>query len=143
MVRQPAVPRLFAAGGWGFDKNGVRVLGSFGKGLALFAGGWFRCAAVQRIRYQANPENRLLALIQKLHLPLRIPPELAADSANHLGAGTGQLLPGSIVVGQFDALLRRAGITAISNPKEIERHILTYRGPRGAGLKAPLGNGVI
>jgi hypothetical protein len=48
------------------------------------------------------------------------------------------------VVGKFDALLRRTGITAISNPKEIERHD-TYlqKTAREDRVRAPLGNGVI
>jgi hypothetical protein len=111
---------------------------AFGAGPPSLAGGGFWSAAVQRIRDQANPKNRLLTLVQELHLPLRILAELAADSANHLGTGTGQLLPGGVVVGKFNALLRRTGITAISNPKEIERHD-TYpqKPPAGDRLRGP------
>ena len=82
----------------------------------------FRPAVVQRVGHQADPENRLLALVEQLHFPLRVAAELAADSTDHVGAGTGELLPSRIVIGQLDAVLGRTRITAISNPKEIERH---------------------
>src|SRR5579872_4118987 len=106
----------------GEGRRGVELLGAFGTWPTRLAGRRFRSAIVQGVRHQADPENRLLALVEQLHFPLRIAAELATDSTDHVGAGTGELLPSRIVIGQLDAMLRRARITAVSNPKEIERH---------------------
>src|SRR5947209_19432717 len=111
--------------------------GAPGAGLSLVDPLW--PAAIERVRRKRDPENRLLALVEQLHFPLGVLSELAANPADHVGAGTGQLPPGCIAIGQFDALFGCAGVAAISDAKEKERHEHKTREnrPRGA-VTAPL-----
>ncbi|KGJ66229.1 hypothetical protein BJA5080_02848 [Bradyrhizobium diazoefficiens SEMIA 5080] len=55
-------------------------------------------------------------------MPFGVFLELAGDASGHVGAGAGHLLPGQIAIGKFRRLVRTAGIAAVSDSKEIERH---------------------
>ena len=77
---------------------------------------------IQRFRHQSNSENRLFGLVQKLHLPLGVFVEFAGDAADHIAANAGQLFPCSFAVGKFGAVIGSAGVAAISDAEEIERH---------------------
>src|SRR6516165_6639740 len=79
-------------------------------------------AVVQRFRDDADAEHRALLLVEQLHLPFRILPELARDPGGHVGAGARQRAPSIIAVGAFGAELRCAGVAAVADAKEVERH---------------------
>ncbi len=61
----------------------------------------------------------------KLHFPFGIRLELAGNSADDVGANAGQLVPCGVATGKLDTLIGSAGIAAISDTKEIERHGIT------------------
>lgn len=64
----------------------------------------------------------MLGLVQKLHFPFGIQFEFAGNSANEIGANAGQFVPGGIAISKLGALTGGAGIPAIPDAKEIERH---------------------
>jgi hypothetical protein len=80
---------------------------------------------VERLRYQADSENRPLGFVQKLHFPFGILLEFSGNAADDAGANAGQLFPGGIVISKFGALIGSAGKAAVSDAKKIERHGMT------------------
>src|SRR6185437_15188598 len=90
----------------------------------LIVFGWL---LVERLRDNSDAENRLARLVQHLHLPLGIFRELARNAARHVGADGGQLLPGSIAIGAFGALIGAARVAAILDAEEVKRHGRTNR----------------
>ena len=77
---------------------------------------------VQGLADKTNSEDRLLGLVQKLHLPFGVFLEFAGNAADHIAANAGQLFPRGNPVGKLDALFGGAGVFAISDAKKIERH---------------------
>src|ERR1700738_1274261 len=79
-------------------------------------------ALIQRLRDQANSKNRLPRLVQELHLPFGVFDELAGNVAHHVAANTRHFLPCGNAVGKFRAVIADAGMRAMSDTEEIERH---------------------
>src|SRR5258708_31392479 len=75
-----------------------------------------------RLAHQANPEDRILGFVQKLHLPIGILLEAARNAADQIGADRRHLAPGRVAVFAFIGLVGRSGISAVVNAKEVQRH---------------------
>src|SRR5437868_14157041 len=75
-----------------------------------------------RLRHETNPEYRLFGLVQQLHLPVGILLEAAGNAADQIGANRRRLGPGRLAVLAFIWLVGRARISAVADPKEVERH---------------------
>ena len=70
-------------------------------------------------RDEADPEHRLLALVQQLHLPFGILLQAARNAAEQVAAHLGHLGPGGFTAFEFGALVGRAGVAATADPKKI------------------------
>src|ERR1700737_226106 len=82
-----------------------------------------RCGSLtQRFRHEADSEYGLLGLVQELHLPFGVWLQAAGNATEKIGANAGHLGPRSLATRQFRSLIGRAGIAAVANPEEIQRH---------------------
>jgi hypothetical protein len=80
------------------------------------------CAVWERFRDQPNAKHGLFGFVQKLHLPFCVFSEVSGDAANEFTANFCHFCPGCLVASKFDGVTGRAGKTAISDAKKIERH---------------------
>jgi len=94
---------------------------------------------IQRFRHQADSEERLSGFVQHLHLPFRVFGEFAGNAADHVAANAGQFFPRGVAIGELGAKLGRAGVAAVSDAKEIERHGVK---PMREGRSRPVKNHV-
>jgi len=79
-------------------------------------------ALAERFRDQANPEHRLLGLVQKLHLPVGILLQAAGNAADQIGANRRHFGPGRVAAFEFMGFVGGTGISAMADPEEIQRH---------------------
>jgi hypothetical protein len=85
-----------------------------------------RSPAIRKFRPETDSKNGPFGLVQKLHFPLGILFELAANFADQVGANAGQLVPGSVAIGKLDALFGSPGVAPVSDAKEKKRHGVRY-----------------
>src|ERR1700737_439194 len=86
-----------------------------------------RCRATRSLladglRDEADPEDRLLALVEQFHLPFATLLQAARNAAEQVAANLGHLGPGGFTVLEFGSLVGRPRITTIANPEKIKRH---------------------
>jgi len=82
----------------------------------------FPIGVLERLRNQANPEDRPPGFIQQFHLPLGVFGELAGNVRDYVPADAGHFLPGGIMIGKLRAVIVDACILAMSNAEEEDRH---------------------
>src|SRR5665213_1547162 len=86
---------------------------------------WLEAACgrlAQRLRHQADPEHRLLDLVEEFHVPVGVLFQVASNAAKQVGADPGHLDPGSLAAFKFRGLVGRAGIATVADSKKIQRH---------------------
>src|SRR5260370_27667260 len=75
-----------------------------------------------RFSDEADPEHRLLGLVQKLHLPFGILLQAARNAAEKVAADLGHLGPGRLAPLEFGSLIGRACVATMADPENIQRH---------------------
>jgi hypothetical protein len=97
---------------------------------------WIGRSLIQRLRDQPDSEDGLSGFIQQLHLPFGVFDQLAGNVADHVAADTGHFLPRCVPVEKFRTLVADAGLLAILDAEEEDRHgVITNaeRPPLGLG----------
>src|SRR5207302_5126495 len=79
-------------------------------------------ALTNRFGDKTNSEDRLLRLVQKLHLPFGVLFQAARKAAEEVATDLGHLGPGGLAAFKFGPLIGRACIAAVADPKKIQRH---------------------
>jgi hypothetical protein len=87
------------------------------------------CALTNGFGDKANPENRFLGFVQKLHPPFGVLFQATRKTAEQVAADLGHLGPGGLAAFEFGSLIGRTGIAAVADPKKIQRHDDLMVGP--------------
>ena len=80
-----------------------------------------RCRAAESLadglRNEADPEYRLLSLVEQFHLPFGILLQAARNAAEQIAADLGHFGPRRLAALEFGALIGRAGVAAMADPE--------------------------
>ena len=89
---------------------------------------------IERLGDKPEPEQKLLRRVGDVQAPFRLTCTLSDDAAHHVGADPRCFLPGSLLVGKFQAFGIVAGMPVLLDVKEILGHAeIVARGGEAVG----------